>query len=257
MTDLQRAIRQPLQSGASALSFLTVFPVPGQIGRAQGFFGAALFYFTPVGFLLGCVAALSAMILQSVGAELLTAALLAVILSALSGFLHLDGLADTADGFLSSKDRDTSLEIMRDSRIGVMGAVALVSVLMIKAAAIHAIHPAELTGALICAAAAGRTAMVVMMYFMPYARSSGGLGQLFYQEENRHLAPLLSTLLLLVLVIILMPARMLTLICVYLLVQIGFSVWCKKKIAGFTGDTLGCLCELMETGILLGAGLTL
>ncbi len=257
MTDLQKALRQPLQSCASALSFLTIFPAPVGFGQVQGYFGAALFYFTPVGVLLGCVAALSALILQSISAELVTAAALAVILSALSGFLHLDGLSDTADGFLSSKDRETCLEIMRDSRIGVMGAVALVSVLMMKAAAIYAINPSELAGALICAAAAGRAAMVVMMYFMPYARSSGGLGQLFQQVENRHLAPLLSTLLLLFLVIILMPARMLTLIFVFVLVQIVFSLWCKKKIAGFTGDTLGCLCELMETGILLGAGLTL
>ncbi len=78
MTDLQRALHHPLRSGGSALSFLTLLPVPGHIGQAQGYFGAALFYFTPVGFLLGCLAALSAVILQSIGSELVSAVALAV-----------------------------------------------------------------------------------------------------------------------------------------------------------------------------------
>ena len=100
---------------------------------------------------------------------------------------------------------------------------------------------ADLTGGLICAAAAGRTAMVTAMYFLPYARPEGGLGQLFTAGSTTYAASLISILLLLLIVVFIL---------------IIFSAWCLKKIAGFTGDTIGCLCEIMETGILLAVGLT-
>ena len=255
MSDLQIAIRHPLRSFGAALSFLTVFPGFIKFGEEQGYLGSALYYFTIVGFLLGCCAAFSGLILQSVASPLVTAVALAIILSSLSGFLHMDGLADTADGFLSSKDRHRSLEIMKDSRIGVMGATLLVSALLLKSAALFSIGPQELTGALICAAAAGRTAMVMVIYFLPYARAEGGLGQLFTLDERGYLVPLISALLLLIAVVVLLPAKMLVIVCLFLLLLLVFSAWCIRKIGGFTGDTLGCLCEIMETGILLGVGI--
>ena len=255
MSDLQTAIQHPLRSLGAAMSFLTVIPGFIKFGEEQGYWGAALYYFTVVGFLLGCCAAFCGLILQSVASPLVTAVALAIILSSLSGFLHLDGLADTADGFLSSKDRQRSLEIMKDSRIGVMGAALLVAVLLLKSAALFAIGPQELTGSLICAAAAGRTAMVMAIYFLPYARAEGGFGQLFTFDERGYLVPLISGLLLLIIVVVLLPTKMLIIVSLFLVLLFLFTAWCMRKIGGFTGDTLGCLGEIMETGILLGVGL--
>ena len=255
MSNLQTAIRHPLRSFGTAMSFLTVFPGFIKFGDEQDYLGSALYYFTAVGFLLGCCAAFCGLILQSVASPLITAVALAIIMSSLSGFLHLDGLADTADGFLSSKDRERSLEIMKDSRIGVMGAVSIVSVLLLKSAALFSIGPQELTGTLICAAAAGRTAIVIVIYFLPYARAEGGLGQLFGLDQNGYLVPLLSVLLMIFIVFIMLPAKMLIIVCVFLFLILVFSVWCIRKIGGFTGDTLGCLCEIMEAAILIGVGL--
>ena len=255
MSDLETAIRHPLRAFGSAMSFLTVFPGFIKFGEEQAYFGAALYYFTVVGFLLGCCAAFCGIILQSVASPLVIAVALAIILSSLSGFLHLDGLADTADGFLSSKERERSLEIMKDSRIGVMGAALLVSTLLLKSAALFSIGQQELTGSLICAAAAGRAAMVIAIYFLPYARAEGGLGRLFKVDESGYLAPLISSLALLFIVVVLLPDKLLVIICVFLLLLVVFSGWCLHKIGGFTGDTLGCLCEIMETAILLGVGL--
>ena len=254
MSDLQTAIRHPLRSFGTALSFLTVFPGFMRYGEEQDYFGSALYYFTVVGFLLGCCAAFCGVILQSVAAPLVTAVALAILLSSLSGFLHLDGLADTADGFLSARDREQSLEIMKDSRIGVMGAASLISVMLLKSAALFSIGPQELTGALVCAAAAGRTAIVFVIYFLPYARAEGGLGQLFRFDQSGYLVPMISALLLILIVIFMLPAKMFIIICVFVLLILVVSAWCIRKIGGFTGDTLGFLCEMMETAILIGVG---
>jgi adenosylcobinamide-GDP ribazoletransferase len=97
--------------------------------------------------------------------------------------------------------------------------------------------------------------MVMVIYFLPYARAEGGLGQLFTVDERGFLVPLISALLLLITVVVLLPAKMLVTACLFLLLLLVFSAWCIRKIGGFTGDTLGCLCELTETGILLGVGL--
>ena len=255
MSDLQTAIRHPLRSFGAAMSFLTVFPGFIKFGEEQRYFGSALYYFTVVGFVLGCCAAFCGLILQSFAAPLVTAVALALILSSLSGFLHLDGLADTADGFLSARDRERSLEIMKDSRIGVMGAASLLSVMLLKSAALFSISLQDLTGALVCAAAAGRTAIVFIIYFLPYARDEGGMGQLFSFDQSGYLVPLVSALLLVVIVVVMLPAKMLIIICFFILLIIVFSTWCIRKIGGFTGDTLGCLCEIMETAILIGVGL--
>lgn len=255
MSDLKIAVRQPLRSFSTALRFLTVFPFFSLGGDDTDYFGAARHYFTLVGLAVGCFAAVCALIVNSVASPFVSAVVVALILSSVSGFLHMDGLADTADGFLSSRNRERCLEIMKDSRIGVMGAIILCAVVLLKSAAIFSLAEQDVAGGLICAAVAGRTAMVMEMYFLAYARPEGGLGLLFKTTEKAYTAPLLSILLLLFMVIFLLPGKLLVIACAFLLVFVVFSAWCRNKIGGFTGDTLGCLCELMETGILLAAGL--
>ncbi|MGI9536556.1 MAG: adenosylcobinamide-GDP ribazoletransferase [Desulfocapsaceae bacterium] len=255
MSELQKAVRQPLRSFSAALRFLTIFPFFSTDGDDQQYFGAARYYFTLVGLAVGCFAAVCALLLYGLASPLVSAVLLAIILSFASGFLHMDGLADTADGFLSSRDRERCLEIMKDSRIGVMGAIIVCAVLLLKSAAIFSLAEQDIIGGLICAAVAGRAAMVVAMYFMTYARPEGGLGLLFNTGEQSYVAPLISILLLLLVVILLLPGKLLVIGCAFILILMVFSIWCRKKIGGFTGDTLGCLCEFMETGILLATGL--
>ena len=257
MSDLQTAARHPLHSFSVALRFLTIFPFFSSTGDDTDYFGAARYYFTLVGLAVGCFAAVCALVLDSVASPLVSAVVLAIVLSSVSGFLHMDGLADTADGFLSSRNRERCLEIMKDSRIGVMGAIILCAVLLLKSAAIFSLAEQDLIGGLICAAVAGRTSMVVAMYFLNYARPEGGLGLLFNTVAKAYGAPLISMLLLLLVVIFLLPGKLLVITCAFLLIFMLFSRWCRSKIGGFTGDTLGCLCELMETGILLAAGLVI
>lgn len=255
MSDLQRAIRQPLRSFFTAVGFLTIVPTAVHNEKDQLRFGAALYYFPIVGLCIGLVAAAAAAVLSRIADPLVSAVILTLLLSLLSGFLHMDGLADTADGFLSARDRQRCLEIMKDSCVGVMGAVALGSVFLLKTAAFVAIAPEQLAGSLIGAAVAGRTALVMTIYFLPYGRPEGGLGQLFVPDEQGLSAVLISFFIFLAIIVMLLPAKLLTSLCMFVLVMILFSIWSFKKIGGYTGDTLGCLCELMETALLIGAGL--
>lgn len=257
MGDLQTAIRQPLRSLSTATGFLTIFPTFFLKTDAQLPFGAALYYFPVVGLLIGLLAAAAAVAMNLIVPIMVTAVLLALLLSSVSGFLHMDGLADTADGFLSSRNRERSLEIMKDSRIGVMGAAAVSFILLLKTAAIYSIGADNLSGALIVSAVAGRTSMVLAMHFLPYARPEGGLGQLFDSGARSLSAPLLSAGILLAAMVILQPDKLLVGLCMFIFIMIAFSVWCLRKIGGYTGDTLGCLCELTETGLLCGASLLL
>jgi len=256
MSDLHTAIRQPLRSFFAALGFLTIVPAALFKQDAQPPFGAALYYFPVVGLFIGLIVAAAGIVLQLVVSPLVSAVILTLLLSGLSGFLHMDGLADTADGFLSARGRECCLEIMKDSRIGVMGAVALASVLLLKTAALYAVAPNLLASAVIGAAVAGRTALVVTIYFLPYARPEGGLGLLFYHDRYGIYAVSVSVLIFVALIFVLLPTKLVTIICMLVLLLILFSVWCHKKIGGYTGDTLGCLCELTETALLLGAGMT-
>lgn len=95
-------------------------------------------------------------------------------LVALTGALHEDGLADVADGFGGGGDREAKLEIMRDSRIGTYGVVALALALALRIAAVAAIAgPASVAVAVIAAAAASRAAMAAVLYALPAARRDG------------------------------------------------------------------------------------
>jgi len=235
---------------AAAMRFLTIIPVPGGGEKDGSFFGGALFYFTITGIIIGAGGALFSYLLSMVLPSLVTAVILTIFLSIVSGFLHLDGLADSFDGLLSARPAHQSLEIMRDSRIGVMGAAAITALFLLKTTTINSIDHHELIVAMLIVPAAGRTSIVIMMSILPYARKNKGLGELFYTGVNRW-AAIVSVLVLGALTILFAPSRFF-LIFIILIVTVGMFSWiCKTKIGGATGDTLGAVCELSEAMILL------
>ena len=165
----------------TSLSLFTVLPVGGGAELAEGEATAAVFWLPAVGLVLG---GLGAGVLLAVGAggasgprRLLGAALAVALFAAATGGLHLDGLADTADGLGSRRPAAQALDIMRRSDVGPMGVAALVLVLLIQVAALAAIPASPAAGAaLVLAAVTGRVAVVVATGF-PAARP-GGFGAL-------------------------------------------------------------------------------
>jgi adenosylcobinamide-GDP ribazoletransferase len=176
--------------------------------------------------------------------------LVMALLVALSGGIHLDGLADTVDGLWGGRDREQALKIMRDSHIGAFGVIALVLVLMAKYLVLTHL-PHGLKGPVLLAMpAVGRWAMVVVSYFSEYARSGPGLARPFIEHLSwRELAwsSLTSVLILFLMLgvfgfIFLAILGLVSFVCLW---------YFRKKLGGVTGDCLGAVGELVEVTFLL------
>ncbi|NTV14687.1 MAG: adenosylcobinamide-GDP ribazoletransferase [Desulfobulbaceae bacterium] len=230
----------------AALRFLTILPIPGQRGHAPGDLSRSLWSFPLVGLLLGVLTATIFWVVWPYLPRPILTVLAVTVLLAWSGGLHLDGVADCADGFFSSRPRERMLEIMRDSRIGAMGVIGLVLVLALKMAALFALPEEQFWQVLLLMPLAGRVGILLMLALLPYARPEGGLATVFF-AGSRRLAVLPGLLLLAATAWLAGGIVGLCAALLSLLLLLPFGLFCYAKIGGATGDTLGAACELSET----------
>ncbi|MDY0211721.1 MAG: adenosylcobinamide-GDP ribazoletransferase [Desulfuromonadaceae bacterium] len=240
----------------AALSFLTIVRVPSAWCGDEVDLSRSLNWYALVGLLIGIGMALLDWVLCALlPGTLLPSALLVVALIGVSGGLHLDGVADSADAFMSSRARDTMLSIMQDSRIGAMGALSIASLLLLKFAALASLTGEARWAVIILVPLAGRAAMVLPLVTLPYARP-GGLAELTRQQAHpRHAWG--AALLLLFSAALLLHFHGLIIAATVLLTTLLFGRYCRNKIGGFTGDTLGATCELAELITIIAALLVL
>jgi cobalamin 5'-phosphate synthase/cobalamin synthase len=255
---------------AAAIMFLTRLPVPGSWNIDSADVGRSTIFFPAIGALIGLIqyGVLTAVVHAGQfagrhGAHPLSppSFVLAVILIAVgvlaTGALHLDGLADTADGFGGGRSREDVLRIMRDHAIGSYGAVALILILMLKAASIAALIEHHAAGRfLIVAPVLARASIVMLAFSLPYARASeGGLGDVARFIGIPEVG--VSSLAAIALAVWIVGRSALAALAVTALVSWLNARLCRKKIQGMTGDTLGANVEICEALILaLGAILT-
>ncbi len=231
----------------AAIGFLTILPLPkkwetrAQCPRALQESAA---FFPLVGLLAGVGLWLLILLLPLGFPQPVTGWILALIMVAASGGLHVDGLADTADGFLSSRPKERILEIMRDSRIGTMGALAVVGVLGLKATAWGFMSADWLKPAAFFAPIAGRCAMTMMMTSLPYVRLEGGRGSIFSRRPS---IGWWAGAVLLLTGWVAAGGKGLVVVSMVLAVTIVLGWRAYRKIGGVTGDVLGASCELAET----------
>lgn len=242
-----------------AINFLTRLSVPPNLVFETGEIGRAAMFFPLVGALIGLIQTGAALGFASAAQgnalkSILVAAFLLVINVFVTGALHLDGLADMADGFGGGHTKERVLEIMRDSLIGSFGAVGLILLLILKIAAIAAlIESGSFWQILIIAPALARWAIVPLAKFTPYARESGGLGQTVtdYVGWNELLGATFLT------VILLFGLLEWKIAVVFLLVATAVTLFIARfsfrKIGGVTGDVLGANTEVCEAAILFAA----
>ena len=244
-------IRRELTLFLVAVQFLTRIPVPSFAAFETGWLDRSTKYFPLVG---GLVGAISALVLwgSSYVWPPMIAALLAVIAGIIAtGCFHEDGLADTADGLGGGLTRERRLEIMKDSRIGTYGAVALLAVLALKVSAVAALDVASVIGALIAAHAAARLAAVVAISSLPYAGDA----------EAAKVKPLSTSVtqreLLVAAAFGLAPTFLVDPAC-FVIGLAGGSIpaallafQSKRLIGGYTGDVLGAIEQVFEIGFLL------
>lgn len=235
-----------LQQFFLALSFFTRIPLPHKEGRLAD----AVWAFPVAGALIGLFIADVYLFGLRLGLPYDIAAWTALGLQLLlTGALHEDGLADCADA-LAGKDRAQKLTIMKDSRIGTYGVLALIVVMAVRAQAIQMFPDVVKTlAALVAAGACSRTAIAVMMYLLPPARADG-LTVEAGKPSQRQLAAALIIAALTLLLLFHVKAiiiGLLTLVATYALI----AHFTQKLFGGITGDVLGALQVLSETALLV------
>ena len=232
-----------------ALQFLSSLPIrlPGMPQPAE--LGRSLLFYPVVGGLFGLLLmALNALLDGT--PVMLHAALLLGAWVLLSGGLHLDGLADSADAWLGGfGDRERTLTIMKDPRSGPIAVVTLVLVLLLKFTAILALVEAQNTSGLLLAPMLARAAMLALFLRTPYVRA-GGLGQALADHLPRRAAWRVLLLSGMACVVLGGGAGVwAVLICVA-----GFF-WLRglmlRRLGGTTGDTAGAMLELLELLVLV------
>ena len=233
----------------TALQFLTVIPVKIKDAGEQRM-ADSMAYFPFVGLLLGLFLAGINVLLYSLNfPSLATNVITVIVLIIITGALHLDGLSDTADAFLSGKPKEEMLNIMRDSRTGVMGVLSLISVILLKISLLFSISVSLQPNALLLMCVLSRWSAVAAIFFFPYARQEGKAG-VFIKRMNLKIF-IFSAIAAVICAAIAWQIRGL----IILLIATGFSYALGKlsirKIGGITGDTLGAGIELAEIITLL------
>lgn len=228
----------------AAIQFLTIFPVPSHFQAGEKELRQSVIWFPIVGLILGGALAVLDCGVCRLLPPLPANVVMVILMLAVSGCFHMDGLSDTADGFFSSRPRERILEIMRDSHVGPMGVIAIVCALALKISALASVPGSLHWRTILLMPLAGRCALVLCMKAVPYARAQGGLVTVFGRPGWPALITAISILAAAAWIVL--DRRGLVIAGSILLMTTLFSLWCRKKIGGFTGDTLGAACEIAE-----------
>jgi adenosylcobinamide-GDP ribazoletransferase len=242
---IESGARRELRLLLTAVQYFTRIPVPAWIGHGTTQLAHAARYFPLVGV---CVGALGAGALW-VG-SLIFPLLLAVIISTalticLTGAFHEDGLADTVDGLGGAFTRERALEIMKDSRIGTYGALALLFAVLLKVAALSSLPVREAALAVIAGHGLSRACAVIIMQQLPYVR----------QDESSRAKPVAEGIRSVdVAIAILCGCAPLVFIEPPPVIAVGSTIvallllrrWFSRRLGGYTGDTLGAAQQICE-----------
>ncbi|HEY1540118.1 MAG TPA: adenosylcobinamide-GDP ribazoletransferase [Solirubrobacteraceae bacterium] len=239
--------RRPLDGAALALTFLTVIPIRPRRGAAPDL-GRAAVWFPAIGALVGLLAGAVRAYSAALFGPAVASVLALVVLVAVTGALHQDGLADCADGLGVHGDRERRLAVMRDAAIGAFGTLALLgwALLLLGALATLSDHAALRT--LVTAAMVARWAALVHASATAPARPDG-LGASFAVAR----APLVvaSAATIVAAVLIDGPVDGLASVAAGAAVAGAASAWARRAVGGRTGDTLGATVALAEVAVCL------
>jgi cobalamin 5'-phosphate synthase/cobalamin synthase len=228
----------------AAIAFLTRIPIRWAFSTEETARAAA--WFPLVGGLLGAFYGAIWFGATRIVPPYVAAVLVLIAEALLTGALHFDGLADSADGFGGGRTRDDVLRIMRDHAIGTYGATALALMLLLTAACMVALKTPLLVACwLIAGGVLGRWAIVLVSRALPYARPSNAVSAHIGTREV-----ILGTVPICALGFLLRWQALIA-VAVTLLVAFALGLYLRKRIGGVTGDTLGATAQICETAVLL------
>lgn len=230
-----------------ALQFLTILPIKIKSEIAEEEYARSLLYFPVVGMLIGSVLA-GTTLLSGFLPNLVVGVLIIITSVFITGGIHLDGFADTCDGFYGPRSKEQILEIMRDSRVGTMGAVGIFCLLFLKFTLIVSIPREILWKLLIVMAVFARWSQVLACSTSDYARREGKARCFMEHDSRKEL--LAGSLFTAALSFAWMKLAGGILLVVSLLPVLLFITYIKRKIGGMTGDTIGAVSEIAEVAVL-------
>jgi adenosylcobinamide-GDP ribazoletransferase len=227
-----------------ALAFLTILPVGPRRAVARESVAESLAWFPLCGFMIGALLAVADSSLGFISGWPLKSALTVVLLTLLTGAVHLDGLADTADALGAGRDRERALEIMRDSAIGSFGAIALFFVLALKTIALAGLVGRHRSEALYLAPGLARWAMVAVSCGLDYLRAEGAGSTLLEGDANRSFA--FASITALTAVLLAPWRRMLGACAATAIATLALRGFYRRWLGGVTGDAIGAAGEIVE-----------
>lgn len=242
----------PLRPIGEAIRFLTAIPVAGLPMMDETSIARSMVAFPLVGLLIGAGGAATGWIAGWLWGDLLRAVVIVVAWMLLTLGLHLDGIADSCDALFSWRPRAKKLEIMKDSRIGTMGALGLLAIVLLKVSALATLGPMWWLGALL-APVWGRWADIYGIFWFP-AATEGGMGRTFH-EQVRRADFVLATASALLIGAFLSPELLRPWGALAIGAVLPITHWLASRmvasLGGLTGDTYGALAEIGEVVTLL------
>lgn len=233
-----------------AIQFLTRLPINIKVNIEDDSFAKGVIYFPIVGLIVGLINAFIYLLASYIldGLFPIVCTILANI--CITGAMHLDGLADTCDGIFSARKRDRMLEIMKDSRIGTNGALAIAFDLLLRVSILFSIPKQSIVWVLILAPVSSKLVLPLLSKLSVYARAEGGMGALYVGKQtwNRTIGAVIIGALINYTVFGLAG---LSAIAVVLVIVGLYRLYIYSKLQGMTGDTLGAASELAEVTFLL------
>jgi adenosylcobinamide-GDP ribazoletransferase len=237
-----------------AMQFLTIIPLPFDTRCQKEDLGRATAWFPLVGLTIGgLLVGLNFLVAPWLNRSL-TAALLITVLSAVTGALHLDGLADVCDGLAARGDRERFLAVMKDSHVGAVGAVGLVLCLLLKWQALLAVPAGFTWQALLLFPILGRCAQVLALGGAKHARQDGLGAAIIQGMATRHVV--IALCITAAACLALLPLKGMIALAAVFGVTLIIKGYFQDRLGGLTGDIVGCISELAEITalIVLAAG---
>lgn len=227
-----------------AIQFLTRFPIPNRFQK-QNELGRAGLWFPFVGLLIGFILVLGNYVFNLIFPSIISAIVVVTIWEFLTGFLHLDGLADCCDAFLASVSKERRFEILHDPHLGTFGTASVFLYLLLKVAALVYL-PSQYWIALLLAPVLGRWSILITAT-QPTANE--GLGKSFSRDIDWSII-LLGTIIPFALLII--GGRLAIIAGLFAYISIILILWISRRsIGGITGDVMGLVVETTELVTLL------
>jgi len=234
----------------AALQFLTIIP----FGKSAIYEPKGMIPFFPIaGLFIGGLLSIFDHVALYFWPSSVTAVLDVVMLVIITAALHIDGLGDTADGVFGHRNRETALMIMKDSRIGVMGLVAIVCILAVKWAGLMQFNDHRML-LLVLVPAYSRSTMIFGIRFLEYGRPDGGTGYDLFGEPPKLSA--FQWILIPIILSIFLGWKGIWLNLIFALITAIIILYYKKRMGCITGDMLGAMTEVTESFLFLFASIS-